>query len=235
MGQRRGDPWTEDMEFFTESTPGWPNFTRVNPALDWKFHHVWRFLRGARLPYCCLYDQGYTSLGERKDTAKNEALRLPSGEYRPAYELVEEHLERSPRSSKNEGEQPQVEVESSSVEYFESVSVATAGSIHVAKPCSTWHEKCFFFFGDGNADREVRDQSRPADSSERAGAGGEVVVVPEAGSCVASAGVVEGRGQDEADLVWVGGGTRWLPATALVVVVLASVGLRRTGMPMKGS
>lgn len=42
----------------------------------------------------------YTSLGERGDTAKNEALRLPDGGYRPAYELAEqeEHLERAPRT-----------------------------------------------------------------------------------------------------------------------------------------
>lgn len=42
----------------------------------------------------------YTSLGERGDTAKNEALRLPDGTYRPAYELAEEeeYLERSPRT-----------------------------------------------------------------------------------------------------------------------------------------
>lgn len=59
MGQRRGDPWTEDMEWFTASTPGWAEFTRVNPALEWKFCHVWRLLRGSGLPYCVLYDQGY--------------------------------------------------------------------------------------------------------------------------------------------------------------------------------
>lgn len=100
MGQRRGDPWTETMECFTPSTPGWAEFTRVNPALEWKFCNVWRFLRGSGLPYCVLYDQGYTSLGERGDTSKNEALRLPNGDYRPAYQLAEEeeHLERYPRS-----------------------------------------------------------------------------------------------------------------------------------------
>lgn len=58
MGQRRGDPWTESMDFFTPSTPGWAKFTRVNPALEWKFCHVWRFLRSSGLPYCVLYDQG---------------------------------------------------------------------------------------------------------------------------------------------------------------------------------
>ncbi|CAM9171503.1 unnamed protein product [Pylaiella littoralis] len=100
MGQRRGDPWTESMDIFTPSTPGWAKFTRVNPALEWKFCDVWRLLRGSGLPYCVLYDQGYTSLGERGDTAKNEALRLPDGGYRPAYELAEqeEHLERAPRT-----------------------------------------------------------------------------------------------------------------------------------------
>lgn len=58
MGQRRGDPWTEDMECFSPSSPGWAKFTRVNPALEWKFCDVWRLLRGSGLPYCVLYDQG---------------------------------------------------------------------------------------------------------------------------------------------------------------------------------
>lgn len=55
------------------------------------------------MPYCVLYDQGYTSLGERGNTSKNEALRLPNGQYRPAYELAEEeeHLERFPRTPPN--------------------------------------------------------------------------------------------------------------------------------------
>lgn len=50
----------------------------------------------------------YTSLGEMGDTAKNEALRLPDGSYRPAYELAaeEEHLERSPRTPTNSPRSP---------------------------------------------------------------------------------------------------------------------------------
>lgn len=51
-----------------------------------------------KIPYCELYDQGYTSLGGTNDTHPNPALRVegPDGEvgYRPAYELEEDRKER---------------------------------------------------------------------------------------------------------------------------------------------
>jgi 3'-phosphoadenosine 5'-phosphosulfate sulfotransferase (PAPS reductase)/FAD synthetase len=55
-----------------------------------------------QIPYCPLYDRGYTSLGGTTDTHRNPALRRPSTsetgkptfEFRPAYELEEDHAER---------------------------------------------------------------------------------------------------------------------------------------------
>lgn len=57
---------------------------------------MWHFLRTFNLPYCSLYEQGYTSLGKRSLTQPNPALRRkqlqlpgdsPAGEavYWPAY------------------------------------------------------------------------------------------------------------------------------------------------------
>lgn len=67
---------------------------------------VWSFLRGCKLPYCVLYDRGYTSIGNVNDTVQNEALLANENEhyqngetkqYKPAYELECEELERSNR------------------------------------------------------------------------------------------------------------------------------------------
>ncbi|KAG6974407.1 hypothetical protein JG688_00003071 [Phytophthora aleatoria] len=54
MGVRGGDPYTEDMEHFSPSSPGWPPFLRVNPILKWTYDDVWSFLRDCQLEYCSL-------------------------------------------------------------------------------------------------------------------------------------------------------------------------------------
>lgn len=74
LGTRRGDPNCGDQQAFAPSSDWMPAFMRVNPILDWDYGHVWHFLRTYNLPYCELYDRGYTSLGKTTDTRPNPAL-----------------------------------------------------------------------------------------------------------------------------------------------------------------
>lgn len=73
---------------------------RVNPILDWTCENVWEFLLKNRVPYCCLYDQGYTSIGNMRNTRPNPNLEDTSnpGTFLPAYQLLDDLLERSGRS-----------------------------------------------------------------------------------------------------------------------------------------
>ena len=105
MGNRRSDPWSRDLEPICKSSAGWPDFYRVFPILDWSYHEVWTFLRAFELPYCSLYDEGYTSLGEMDNTIKNPQLKVETApgtedSYLPAYALKSEEHERDSRVSK---------------------------------------------------------------------------------------------------------------------------------------
>lgn len=100
MGNRRSDPWSRDLEVICKSSAGWPDFYRVFPILDWTYQTVWHFLRSFEMPYCSLYDQGYTSLGEIDNTQKNPHLLVETEEgpsYLPAYALKNEEHERDSR------------------------------------------------------------------------------------------------------------------------------------------
>jgi FAD synthetase len=77
-----------------------PPFLRLNPILDWNYGQVWHFLRTFQLPYCKLYDDGYTSLGTVKDTLPCPALKKDNDEYWPAYMLRDWDQERAGRISK---------------------------------------------------------------------------------------------------------------------------------------
>ncbi|KAK7750851.1 3'-phosphoadenosine 5'-phosphosulfate sulfotransferase [Diatrype stigma] len=121
VGTRRTDPHGALLTHFDETDRDWPRFMRVHPVIDWHYREVWGFIRALDIPYCPLYDKGYTSLGGTDDTHPNPALLLrsnnssgsgeekgaeKSGEggengsgkadrrFRPAYELMEDEEER---------------------------------------------------------------------------------------------------------------------------------------------
>ncbi|KAI8320435.1 adenine nucleotide alpha hydrolases-like protein [Martensiomyces pterosporus] len=98
VGTRRDDPHGKALDFFSPTDADWPKFMRVNPILDWTFDEIWEFIRQAGVPYCCLYNQGYTSLGDVDSTVPNPAL-CKDGVYQPAWSLVNGSLERSGRST----------------------------------------------------------------------------------------------------------------------------------------
>lgn len=99
MGMRRGDPGTQNLEVFKPTDSTWPNLIRVNPILKWSYDQVWKFLLKHNVPYCPLYDEGYTSLGTKSTTVPNPRLRDPDNpsSYLPAYTLTDESAERQGR------------------------------------------------------------------------------------------------------------------------------------------
>lgn len=62
MGTRITDPYCGHLTEICESdyNKGWPRFTRVNPILYFSFENVWDFFHDLKVPYCSLYDTGYS-------------------------------------------------------------------------------------------------------------------------------------------------------------------------------
>lgn len=89
----------------TDVEKGWADFMRVHPLLDWTYSDVWRFLMDQAVPYCPLYDYGYTSIDSPNNTTPNQTLMIDvqgcEGErhtaFLPAYLLEQDSLERSNR------------------------------------------------------------------------------------------------------------------------------------------
>ncbi|KAF6828750.1 FAD synthetase [Colletotrichum plurivorum] len=97
VGTRRTDPHGEKLTYFDPTDAGWPAFMRVHPVIDWHYAEIWAFIRHLEIPYCPLYDQGYTSLGGTQDTHPNPQLKKAAENgagFRPAYELTEDDEER---------------------------------------------------------------------------------------------------------------------------------------------
>ncbi|KAK0223922.1 hypothetical protein IW262DRAFT_1369955 [Armillaria fumosa] len=78
IGTRRADPHGAKLSHRNMTDEGWPSFERINPIINWSYGDVWKFLRQLEVPYCSLYDEGYTSLGSTYNTFPNPALLIPS-------------------------------------------------------------------------------------------------------------------------------------------------------------
>lgn len=102
LGTRNGDPNASNQDKFCPTDGDWPALMRVNPILSWNYSYIWSFIRGLQLPYPTLYDRGYTSLGEKRNTAPNPSLAQVDSDgnvtYKPAYMLQDESLERDGRT-----------------------------------------------------------------------------------------------------------------------------------------
>ncbi|WVQ93943.1 hypothetical protein IAU59_001021 [Kwoniella sp. CBS 9459] len=98
VGTRKGDP-NDNVEILAPTDPSWPQFLRVHPILHWTYADVWNFLLELNVPYCTLYDEGYTSLGSTTNTSPNPLLRnsASSTGWDPAYKLQDASQERAGR------------------------------------------------------------------------------------------------------------------------------------------
>ncbi|KAF9484127.1 adenine nucleotide alpha hydrolases-like protein [Pholiota conissans] len=103
IGTRRTDPHGAKLSHRNMTDPGWPCFERVNPIINWSYTDVWEFLRRLNVPYCALYDEGYTSLGSTFNTFPNPALLVPHSpsEADPHPQPLLDATASSPEGSKN--------------------------------------------------------------------------------------------------------------------------------------
>ncbi|CAF3859218.1 unnamed protein product [Rotaria sp. Silwood1] len=102
MGTRLTDPYSSNLMDFSPTDPTWPAYMRCNPILNYSYNDIWIFLRKFDVPYCRMYDQGFTSLGDKETTIKNPKLLYKNNdtglmEYKPAYLLEDEISERDGR------------------------------------------------------------------------------------------------------------------------------------------
>lgn len=97
LGVRSTDfPNNEDkIDFFAETTEGWPHSMRIMPILNWNYAHVWNYIDTQKIPICSLYEHGYTSIGAMSKTKPNPyLLNKETGEYLHARMLKDDNLER---------------------------------------------------------------------------------------------------------------------------------------------
>lgn len=62
--------------------------TLINPIIDWTTEEVWEFIREYDVPYCCLYDEGFTRLGCIGCPMGRKAIREKEFERWPKYKAL---------------------------------------------------------------------------------------------------------------------------------------------------
>ncbi|CAF0816051.1 unnamed protein product [Didymodactylos carnosus] len=101
MGSRKTDPNSSTLNDFSPTDSDWPSYMRCNPILHYTYKDVWTFLRLFQISYCSIYDEGFTSLGNKDVTVKNIKLKYQTEngveQYKPAYMLDDEVSERDGR------------------------------------------------------------------------------------------------------------------------------------------
>jgi len=101
LGTRKSDgDYFKQMPVFIMTDNDWPTYMRVNPILDWTYSEIWYFIRMLQLPYCVLYDQGYTSIDHKLNTVKNKHLIGQDRKELPAWMLEDQMSERHSRKKK---------------------------------------------------------------------------------------------------------------------------------------
>ena len=110
IGTRSTDPNGKGLELMSYTDSDWPRILRVHPILHTNYHQIWQYLLDNDIPYCSLYDEGYTSLGDTHNTHPNPHLLKSKSDnddnksnikdkYLPAHALNDEAFERSGRFS----------------------------------------------------------------------------------------------------------------------------------------
>lgn len=84
--------------YFEQTDGDWPKLMRINPLLEWTCKDIWEYLLSNKVPYCSLYDIGYTSIGNKRNTVPNPyLLNEDKKSYAPAFNLNDDSLERAGR------------------------------------------------------------------------------------------------------------------------------------------
>lgn len=83
LGTRETDPYAQSWSVIkdTDTHKGWPLYSRVMLIYYWSYKMVWRFIKECELPYCKLYDKGFTYVGDQSNSIPNPFLaseNLPS-------------------------------------------------------------------------------------------------------------------------------------------------------------